>query len=45
MEQQRAAESAIHELAKPVARTLAWSAAGAALAALLAGAVRNLRGG
>jgi hypothetical protein len=45
MQQQPAAESAIHDLAKPVARAVAWSAAGAALAALVAGAVRVLRGG
>lgn len=44
MEQQPAAEPAIHEVAKPVARTLAWGLFGAACAALAAGSIRNLRG-
>jgi|tagenome__1003787_1003787.scaffolds.fasta_scaffold20246580_3 hypothetical protein len=44
MEQQPAAESIVHDLAKPVARAVSWAAVAAAALALAAGAVRNARG-
>jgi hypothetical protein len=43
VEQQPAAESIVHQLAKPVSRAIAWSATSLALAALVAGARRNLK--
>ena len=43
--QQPAVESVVHELAKPVARAVAWSASLLGAAALVAAAVRNVREG
>ena len=41
--QQPAVQSAVHELAKPAARALAWGSVAAGLAALAAATVRNIR--
>jgi hypothetical protein len=41
--QQPAVQSIVHELAKPAARMLAWSATAVGLAALVAATVRNVR--
>lgn len=38
-------ESVVHELAKPVARTIAWTSVLAAFAALIEGARRNISNG
>jgi hypothetical protein len=41
--QQPAAQSIVHELAKPAARVLAWSAVAAGAASLIAATIRNIR--